>query len=326
MLLAAALLVIGLVLLVYGADRLVFSAAILCRSLGIPPLIIGMTIVGIGTSLPELIVSFTAATHGQMDMAVGTAMGSNITNILLILGGAALLHPLTVHSNLVRRELPLMLLVTLLGGIILCDHLLSRGDGVALIVFALLYLLFIIRIARRAERDNSDTLTREQLAELPRDDSGNTVAFLWLAVALIILPMSTRMVIDNATVIADYFGVSELVIGLTIISVGTSLPELATVIAGALKGEDDIAVGNLIGSNIYNLAIVLGLPALFQPGEFDSAAFERDYWIMLGVSALFMLICLQRSRRIGRRAGAILLAGFVAWVAMLYLAPFSLNG
>lgn len=326
MLLATALLVIGLVLLVYGADRLVFSAAILCRSLGIPPIIIGMTIVGIGTSLPELIVSFTAATYGQMDIAVGTAIGSNITNILLILGGAALLHPLTVHSMLVRRELPLMLLVTLLCGVMLFDNQLSRGDGLALIAIAFLYLLFIIRIARRAERDNSDSLTREQVAELPRDDAGNTVAFLWLAVALIILPMSTRMVIDNATVIADYLGVSELVIGLTIISVGTSLPELATVIAGALKGEDDIAIGNLIGSNIYNMAIVLGLPALMQPGAFDSAVIERDYWVMLGVSALFTLICLQRSRRIGRRAGAVLLAGFIIWVAVLYLQPLSLNG
>lgn len=326
MLLATALLVIGLVLLVYGADRLVFSAAILCRSLGIPPIIIGMTIVGIGTSLPELIVSFTAATYGQMDIAVGTAIGSNITNILLILGGAALLHPLTVHSMLVRRELPLMLLVTLLCGVMLFDNQLSRGDGLALIAIAFLYLLFIIRIARRAERDNSDSLTREQVAELPRDDAGNTVAFLWLAVALIILPMSTRMVIDNATVIADYLGVSELVIGLTIISVGTSLPELATVIAGALKGEDDIAIGNLIGSNIYNMAIVLGLPALIQPGAFDSVVIERDYWVMLGVSALFTLICLQRSRRIGRRAGAVLLAGFIIWVAVLYLQPLSLNG
>lgn len=326
MLLATALLVIGLVLLVYGADRLVFSAAILCRSLGIPPIIIGMTIVGIGTSLPELIVSFTAATYGQMDIAVGTAIGSNITNILLILGGAALLHPLTVHSMLVRRELPLMLLVTLLCGVMLFDNQLSRDDGLALIAIAFLYLLFIIRIARRAERDNSDSLTREQVAELPRDDAGNTVAFLWLAVALIILPMSTRMVIDNATVIADYLGVSELVIGLTIISVGTSLPELATVIAGALKGEDDIAIGNLIGSNIYNMAIVLGLPALIQPGAFDSAVIERDYWVMLGVSALFTLICLQRSRRIGRRAGAVLLAGFIIWVAVLYLQPLSLNG
>ena len=321
MLVATALLIIGLVLLVYGADRLVFSAAILCRSFGIPPLIIGMTVVGIGTSLPELIVSFSAATHGQMDIAVGTAMGSNITNILLILGGAALLHPLTVHSNLIRRELPLMLLVTLLCGVTLFDNELSRNDGLALIAIAAIYLLFIIKIARRAERDGNDSLTREQLAELPRDDAGNTVAFLWLAVALILLPMSTRMVIDNATVIADYFGVSELVIGLTIISVGTSLPELATVIAGALKGEDDIAVGNLIGSNIYNIAIVLGIPALIHPGTLDTAIFVRDYWVMLGVSALFTLICLQRSRRIGRLAGALLLCGFIIWVGMLYGFP-----
>lgn len=321
MLLAAALLVIGLILLVYGADRLVFSAAILCRSLGIPPLIIGMTVVGIGTSLPELIVSLSAAPHGQMDIAVGTALGSNITNILLISGGAALLHPLTVHSNLVRRELPLMLLVTLLCGVMLFDNQLSRLDGVALIVIAALYLAFIIKIARRAERDNNDSLTREQLAELPRDDAGNTVAFLWLAVALIMLPMSTRMVIDNATVIADYFGVSELVIGLTIISVGTSLPELATVIAGALKGEDDIAIGNLIGSNIYNMVIVLGIPALLYPGAIDVEAFARDYWVMLGVSALFTLICLRRSRRIGRAVGLLLLCGFIGWVATLYLLP-----
>ncbi|ATZ12828.1 calcium/sodium antiporter [Erwinia amylovora] len=321
MLVATALLIIGLVLLVYGADRLVFSAAILCRSLGIPPLIIGMTVVGIGTSLPEMIVSFSAAARGQMDIAIGTAMGSNIANILLILGAAAVLHPLTVHSNLIRRELPLMLLVTLLCGVMLFDNQLSRGDGLTLMAIATVYLLFIIKIARRAERENNDSLTREQLAELPRDDTGNTVAFLWLAVALIVLPMSTNMVIDNATVIADYFGVSELVIGLTIISVGTSLPELATVIAGALKGEDDIAIGNLIGSNIYNLAIVLGIPALLHPGSFDAAAFARDYWVMLGVSALFTLICLQRSRRIGRLAGALLLCGFICWVGILYQFP-----
>ena len=321
MFVASALLFIGLILLVYGADRLVFSAAILCRSFGIPPLIIGMTVVSIGTSLPELIISFSAAQHGQMDLAVGTALGSNITNILLILGGAALLHPLTVHSNLIRRELPLMLLVSLLSGIMLFDNYLSRLDGIALLLIALGYLLIAIRIARRAERDNNDTLTREQLAELPRDETGNTVAFLWLAVALIILPMSTRMVIDNATVFADYFGVSELVMGLTLIAVGTSLPELATVVAGALKGEDDIAIGNLIGANIFNLAIVLGLPALIHPGSIDSHAFARDYWVMLGVSVLFALLCLLRKRRIGRVAGTLLLGGFIAWVLWLWLSP-----
>ena len=321
MFLAIALLVIGLMLLVYGADRLVFSASILCRSFGIPPLIIGMTVVGIGTSLPEMIVSFSAAAQGQMNIAVGTAIGSNITNILLILGGAALLHPLSLHSNLIRRELPLMLLVTLLCGLTLFDNELSRLDGLALIAIAAVYLLFIIRIARKAERANNDTLTREQLAELPRDDASNTVAFLWLAVALIIMPMSTRMVIDNASVIADYFNVSELVVGLTLISVGTSLPELATVIAGALKGEDDIAIGNLIGSNIYNIAIVLGIPALIHPGLLDTDIFARDYWIMLGVSALFALLCLQRRRCIGRLAGALLLCGFMVWVAVLWLQP-----
>lgn len=321
MFVASALLFIGLILLVYGADRLVFSAAILCRSFGIPPLIIGMTVVSIGTSLPELIVSFSAAQHGQMDLAVGTALGSNITNILLILGGAALLHPLTVHSNLIRRELPLMLLVSLLSGIMLFDNHLSRLDGVALLLIALGYLLVVIRIARRAERDNNDTLTREQLAELPRDEAGNTVAFLWLAVALIILPMSTRMVIDNATVFADYFGVSELVMGLTLIAVGTSLPELATVVAGALKGEDDIAIGNLIGANIFNLAIVLGLPALIHPGSVDAHAFARDYWVMLAVSVLFALLCLLRKRRIGRIAGTLLLGGFIVWVLWLWLSP-----
>lgn len=321
MFVATALLFIGLILLAYGADRLVFSAAILCRSFGIPPLIIGMTVVSIGTSLPELSVSFSAAQRGQMDLAVGTALGSNITNILLILGAAALLHPLTLHSNLIRRELPLMLLVSLLSGIMLCDDQLSRLDGVLLLLLALGYLLTMIRIARRAERDNNDTLTREQLAELPRDESGNTVAFLWLAVALIILPMSTHMVIDNATVFADYFGVCELVMGLTLIAVGTSLPELATVLAGALKGEDDMAIGNLIGANIFNLAIVLGLPALIHPGVIDAHAFTRDYWVMLGVSGLFALLCLLRKRRIGRVAGTLLLSGFIVWVLWLWLSP-----
>ncbi|PIJ55462.1 calcium/sodium antiporter, partial [Leucobacter sp. OAMSW11] len=137
----------------------------------------------------------------------------------------------------------------------------------------------------------------------------------------IMLPVATNMVIDNATVVADYLGVSELIIGLTIVSVGTSLPELATVIAGALKDEDDIAIGNLIGANIYNIAIVLGVPALLHPGSIDSEAFARDYWVMLGVSALFMLICLQRRRRIGRLTGALLLGGFILWVALLYFFP-----
>lgn len=199
MLLATALLIVGLLLVVYSADRLVFAASILCRTFGIPPLIIGMTVVSIGTSLPEIIVSLAASLHEQRDLAVGTALGSNIINILLILGLAALVRPFTVHSDVLRRELPLMLLVSVVAGSVLYDGQLSRSDGIFLLFLAVLWLLFIVKLARQAERQGTDSLTREQLAELPRD-GGLPVAFLWLGIALIIMPVATRMVVDNATV------------------------------------------------------------------------------------------------------------------------------
>lgn len=317
MLLATALLVIGLLLVVYSADRLVFAASILCRAMGVPPLIIGMTVVTVGTSLPEIIVSVGAAFHGQMDLAVGTAIGSNIVNILLILGLVALLHSFTVHSDILRRELPLMLIVSLLAGLVLYDGVLSRLDGAFLLALAVLWLLFIVKIARLAERQGNDTLTRDQMAELPREGS-MPVACLWLGVALIIMPMATRMVIDNATVLANTFAVSELTIGLTVIAIGTSLPELATAIAGARKGEDDIAIGNIIGANIVNIVIVLGLPALISPGDFSPLAFSRDYGVMLLVSVIFALLCWRRRPQIGRSVGLLLTGGFILWLALLY--------
>lgn len=159
-----------------------------------------------------------------------------------------------------------MLFVSVVAGSVLHDGQLSRSDGIFLLLLAVLWLLFIVKIARLAERQGNDSLTREQLAELPRE-GGLPVALLWLGIALVIMPMATRMVIDNATVLANYFAMSELTLGLTVIAVGTSLPELATAIAGVRKGENDIAVGNLIGANIFNLAIVLGLPALIAPGR-----------------------------------------------------------
>ncbi|POT55019.1 calcium/sodium antiporter [Citrobacter amalonaticus] len=317
MFLATALLIIGLLLVVYGADRLVFAASILCRTLGIPPLIIGMTVVSIGTSLPEIIVSVAASLHGQLDLAVGTAIGSNITNILLILGLTALIRPFTVHSDVLRRELPLMLIVSVVAGSVLYDGQLTRSDGIFLLLLAVLWLLFIVKIARIAERQGNDSLTREQLAELPRE-GGLPVAFLWLGIALIIMPMATRMVVDNATVLANYFGMSELTIGLTVIAIGTSLPELATAIAGVRKGENDIAVGNIIGANIFNIAIVLGLPALISPGVVNPLAFTRDYSVMLLVSIIFALLCWRRPRQAGRGTGVLLTGGFVVWLAMLY--------
>lgn len=318
MLLATALFIIGLLLVVYSADRLVYSASILCRAVGIPPLIIGLTVVSVGTSLPEIIVSCAAALHGQVDLAIGTAIGSNIINILLILGLAALLHPFTVHSDILRREVPLMLIVSLLAGYVLYDGELSLFDGVFLLALAVLWLLFTVKIARLAERQGNDSLTREQVAELPREGS-LPVAFLWLGIALIIMPMATRMVVDNATVLANFFAMSELTIGLTAIALGTSLPELATAIAGVRKGENDIAIGNIIGSNFFNIAIVLGIPALLAPGAFNPLAFTRDYGMMVIVSVIFALLCWRR-QQIGRVAGALLTGGFIAWLAMLWWA------
>ncbi|CAH6660583.1 calcium/sodium antiporter [Pseudocitrobacter vendiensis] len=318
MLLATALFIIGLLLVVYSADRLVYSASILCRAVGIPPLIIGLTVVSVGTSLPEIIVSSAAALHGQVDLAIGTAIGSNIINILLILGLAALLHPFTVHSDILRREIPLMLIVSLLAGYVLYDGELSLFDGVFLLALAVLWLLFTVKIARLAERQGNDSLTREQVAELPREGS-LPVAFLWLGIALIIMPMATRMVVDNATVLANFFAMSELTIGLTAIALGTSLPELATAIAGVRKGENDIAIGNIIGSNFFNIAIVLGIPALLAPGAFNPLAFTRDYGVMVIVSVIFALLCWRR-QQIGRVAGALLTGGFIAWLAMLWWA------
>ena len=322
MLLATALLIIGFFLVVYSADRLVFSASILCRTMNIPPLLIGMTIVSIGTSLPEIIVSVSASLNGQTDLAIGTAIGSNIINILLIFGLSALLHAFSVHSDILRRELPLMLLASVLTGFVLYDGELSRADGGFLFALAGIWLLLMVKIARLAEKQGIDSLTRDQLAELPRDGS-LPVACLWLGVALIIMPMATRMVIDNTTVLANYFDLSELTIGLTVVAIGTSLPELATAIAGARKGEDDIAIGNIIGSNIVNLAIVLGIPALIAPGTFNPLAFSRDYGVMVLVTLIFALLCWRRKSRISKRTGAMLIGCFFIWLAFLWLGtPF----
>ncbi|AGB84287.1 K+dependent Na+ exchanger related-protein [Serratia sp. FGI94] len=325
MFLAITLFIVGLCLLVYGADRLVYGAAVISRSLGVPPLIIGMTIVGIGTSLPELFVSVTAALNGQSDMAVGNVIGSNITNILLILGVAALIHPLAARSEVLRRELPLMLAVTVLCGLVLMDNQLSRLDGVLLLAAAAGFIALMLKIARLAQREGCDSLTTEQLAELPQNGN-STVATLWLVLAFIILPLASRMVVDNATVIAHYFGMSELAVGLTLIAVGTSLPELATSIAGALKGEDDMAIGSIIGSNIFNMAIVLGVPALLSPSRLDPAAFQRDYWVMLAASLALSALCIGRKHRIGHLAGALLLCGFIAYLALLFFNPFATFG
>ncbi|MBI6549203.1 calcium/sodium antiporter [Xenorhabdus lircayensis] len=321
MFLTIVLLIIGLILLVYGSDRLVYGAAVFARALKISPFIIGLVIMGIGTSLPELMVSVTAILDGLPDMAVGNAIGSNITNLLLITGAAAFIRPITVKSNILRREVPLMLVVTAFAGYLLSNGYLSRLDGILLLLSALFFIALMIKMTALSQQDGVDSYTQERNSELPVEGNKG-IALLWVVLGLIILPISTRMVIDNATVIARIYGVSELIIGLTILAVGTSLPELATAIAAAIKGENDMAMGNIVGSNVFNVTLVLGIPAILSPSVISPAAFSRDFWVMMAASVLFTVFCLGRKHRLNRLNGILLLSCFVAYFVVLFVSNY----
>ncbi|WGW00672.1 calcium/sodium antiporter [Vibrio sp. YMD68] len=317
MLEAVAFLIVGLIFLVWSADKLVFGAAALARNVGISPLVIGMTILAMGSSAPEMMVSATAALDGKTDTAVGNVLGSNIANIALILGITALIKPLSISSAVLRRELPLMIGVTLVAGAILWNNHLGRAEGVLLFVLFAFFILAMLRISRN-EKKNGDALIDEQESEVPEGVS-NVKAGIWVVVGLIILPVAASVLVSNAVIIAKFFGMSDLVIGLTIIAVGTSLPELAASLAGVLKGEDDMAVGNIIGSNVFNILAVMGIPGILNPSIINEHAMGRDFWVMLGVSLLLVVMALGKSRSINRIEGGVLFTLFIAYQAFLVI-------
>lgn len=317
MLEAVAFLIIGLVFLVWSADKLVFGAAALARNVGISPLVIGMTILAMGSSAPEMMVSATAALDGKTDTAVGNVLGSNIANIALILGITALIKPLSISSGVLRRELPLMIGVTLLAGVLLWDSHLGFYEGVLLFVLFAAFILTMLRISQKEKAmGTTDPLLEEQESEVP-DGVSNAKAAMWVVIGLIILPLAADMLVDNAVIIAQYFGMSDLVIGLTIIAVGTSLPELAASLAGVMKGEDDMAVGNIIGSNVFNILAVMGIPGILNPSILSEYAMGRDFWVMLGVSLLLVAMALGKSRSINRIEGGVLFMAFIAYQGYL---------
>lgn len=318
MLLASGAIVLGLLLLVWGADRFVMGAAALARNLGVSPLLIGLTVVGLGTSAPEILVSAMAAMQGNPGLAVGNAVGSNIANIGLILGVSALVAPLVVKSAVLRREYPLLLLVSFGVFLLLIDGHLGQLDGILMLVGLAATLLAVVHIGR--QRAASDPLDQEFEEEIPTDLS-TFAAVMWFLAGLALLLVASRMLVWGAVSIATSFGVSDLVIGLTIVAIGTSLPELAASVASNLKGEDDIAVGNVIGSNIFNMLAVLALPGLFAPTVIEESVLTRDFPLMLGLTmALFFL---GRGRKgnghISRIQGSLLLVCFVAYQAWLYV-------
>ncbi|WP_114767863.1 calcium/sodium antiporter [Vibrio rhodolitus] len=312
---AVAFLIVGLIFLVWSADRLVYGSAALARNFGISPLVIGMTILAMGSSAPEMMVSATAALDGKTDTAVGNVLGSNIANIALILGITALIKPLSISSAVLRRELPLMIVVTLIAGAILWDNHLGFMEGVLLLALFVAFILAMLHISRK-EKQNGDVMLDEQEAEVPEGVSNSKAAF-WVVVGLIVLPLSADALVDSSVVIAKYFGMSDLVIGLTIIAVGTSLPELAASVAGVMKGEDDMAVGNIIGSNVFNILAVMGIPGILNPSILSELAMGRDFWVMLGVSLLLVAMALGKSRSINRIEGSILFIVFIAYQAYL---------
>ncbi|EKO3564814.1 calcium/sodium antiporter [Vibrio metschnikovii] len=317
MLEATGLLIVGLILLVWSADKLVFGAAAIARNVGISPLVIGMTILAMGSSAPEMMVSATAALDGKTDTAVGNVLGSNIANIALILGITALIKPLSISSMVLRRELPLMVGVTLLSGLLLWNSYLGFYEGILLFVLFAVFILAMLHISRK-EQQNGDALLAECESEIPSDVS-NKKAIIWVVIGLILLPFAASMLVDNSVIIAKYFGMSDLVIGLTIIAVGTSLPELAASLAGVLKGEDDMAVGNIIGSNVFNILAVMGIPGILNPSILSDSVMGRDFWVMLAVSLLLVIMALGKSRSINRLEGAVLFIIFVAYQGYLLM-------
>jgi len=302
-------LALGLVVLVFAADRFVDGTSSIARNLGVSPLLIGLTIVGLGTSAPEILVASLASVQGNPGLAIGNAIGSNIANIGLILGCTALISPLAFHSGLLKRELPVLMLISVFCYVLALDGL-SVVDGIMMLVALALFLFWLIRTAL-ADRKN-DVLTQEIEDEIP-EAMPNNKAWIYFAVGLIGLLLSSKVLVWAAVNIAQSMGVSDLVIGLTIVALGTSLPELAASISSVLKGEDALAVGNVIGSNVYNLLAVYSLPALLAPGPVDATVISRDFPVLLGMTGvLFILgVGVSKAGNINRWEGLALLSAYL---------------
>jgi len=306
----------GILLLVWSADRFVDGASSIARNLRVPPMVIGLTIVSIGTSLPEMIVAAMAALDGNRDLGIGNALGSNIANIGLVLGVTALIMPLTVKSMTLRREMPVLFLVTVFAFVLMSDGELDVIDGLMLLAGLVLMLIWIARIGLK---DRNDPLVQEFTESIP-DQMSMRQSVFWFMVGLLVLMVSSRMVVWGAVEVAHTLGVSDLVIGLTIVAIGTSLPELVASITSALKGEADMAIGNIIGSNMFNLLAVLAMPALIYPGAFASPALLRDFPIMLAFTvALFVVSFGLKLGKVNRFEGALLLSGFAGYLYLLFL-------
>ena len=315
----ALVLIAGLALLVAGAELLVRGASKLALSLGMTPLIVGLTIVSVGTSAPEIAVSMSSALNGQADLALGNVIGSNIFNVLFILGVSAVILPLSVNAQLVRQEIPVMVGAVLLLLPLMLDGRISRGEGLLMLAALVAYTVHLLRSPNQELPEAPDEL-RSELPSARRWDGHWGVQLLLILGGLALLILGARWLVDAAVQIARSLGLSELVIGLTIVAAGTSAPEVATSVMAALRGQRDIAIGNVVGSNIFNILGCLGLVAVVAPEGMPvaSAALNFDYWVMLA-TALACLPVMLSGREIARWEGAVFLSYYVAYCAFLIL-------
>jgi cation:H+ antiporter len=306
----------GLVLLVWSADRFIEGAASTARYFGMPPLLIGMVIVGFGTSTPEMVVSALAASQGNPGIALGNAYGSNITNIALILGLVALISPIAVHSQVLRRELPILTAVTLLAAWQIWDGQITRMDALVLLgVFAGLMAWTLWQ----GLRQKSDAMGSEMAHELEIHAMPLARAVFWLVIGLLLLILSSRLLVWGAIEIAHSFGVSDLIIGLTIVAIGTSLPELASSVIAARKGEHDIALGNILGSNLFNTLAVVGIAGVIHPMAVGPEVFSRDIAVMTALTISLFIIGygFRGPGRINRFEGTFLLTCYLGYTVYL---------
>lgn len=315
MLIAVLKLALGIVLLAFGASRFIDATMALAKRFNVSPLLVGVVLIGFGTSVPEMIVSSTAAFKGTINIAIGNAIGSNTANIGLVLGLTGLLRSLKLQPALLTREFSLLWIVTLVVGLFLWNHHLARWEGVLLIAMLFAYLALVIWLSRRLP-------LLHELIEISVSMEKLSIIFvcLWWIVGLVLVLLGAEFMVSGAMTIAHYWHVSDLVIGLTIVAVGTSLPELAASITSALKGHDALVFGNVIGSNVFNTLAVIGVPALIAPGYLPSELFRRDYIVMIFFTALLWVFAWMRRRSLAftRWQSGLLLAGYVGYTLFLF--------
>ncbi len=314
MIVALSALLVGFILLIWSADYLVDNASVVAQRLGVSTFLIGVIIIGFGTSAPEMFVSAMAAIQNKGNLALGNALGSNITNIGLVLGSAALIKTLPVSRSAAKLDIPIVLATGLLAIFLVSDGILARIDGFILMFVLLAYLLWSAK--------SSSNLSELDTAQNQSDSTSSKStlnAFVLTIVSIIVLIIASRLLVYGSVVIATHFGVSELIIGLTIVAIGTSLPELAAAVAAARKGVHDMIIGNIIGSNVFNTLGVLGITGTIRATEIDINALWRDFPIMF-LFTVFMLIFALSKRQFSRIEGALLLSGYVGYICYLFFA------